>query len=49
MTLGQEFRGFATTIGENIVRLDEAVHLFREVNMGATAIGTGNKWPNRIF
>lgn len=45
MTLGQEFSGFATTIGEDIVRLDEAVHLFREVNMGATAIGTGINSP----
>lgn len=45
MTLGQEFSGFATTIGEDIARLDEAARLFREVNMGATAIGTGINSP----
>ncbi len=41
MTLGQEFLGFATTVGEDVERLHELVRLFREVNMGATAIGTG--------
>jgi aspartate ammonia-lyase len=41
MTLGQEFRGFATTVAEDIERLHELVRLFREINMGATAIGTG--------
>ncbi|MFA1624966.1 aspartate ammonia-lyase [Rhizobium mongolense] len=45
MTLGQEFSSFATTIGEDIARLDEAARLFREVNMGATAIGTGINSP----
>ena len=40
MTLGQEFHGFATTIGEDIQRLREAQALVLEVNMGATAIGT---------
>ena len=40
MTLGQEFHGFATTIGEDILRLREAQALVLEVNMGATAIGT---------
>jgi len=40
MTLGQEFNGFATTIGEDIQRLREVQSLLLEVNMGATAIGT---------
>jgi aspartate ammonia-lyase len=41
MTLGQEFRAWAVTLGEDIARLREAAHLLREINMGATAIGTG--------
>ena len=41
MTLGQEFHAFAVTIGEDIERLGEAAALVREINMGATAIGTG--------
>jgi aspartate ammonia-lyase len=41
MTLGQEFNAFAVTIGEDIERLREAAELIREINMGATAIGTG--------
>jgi aspartate ammonia-lyase len=41
MTLGQEFNAFAVTIGEDMDRLREAAALVREINMGATAIGTG--------
>jgi aspartate ammonia-lyase len=41
MTLGQEFNAFAVTIGEDIERLQEAAALITEINMGATAIGTG--------
>jgi aspartate ammonia-lyase len=41
MTLGQEFHAFATTLGEDIDRVGEAAALIREINMGATAIGTG--------
>ena len=41
MTLGQEFDGFHATIKEDVARLNEIVGLFREVNLGATAIGTG--------
>jgi aspartate ammonia-lyase len=41
MTLGQEFNAFAVTIAEDIDRLREASALIREINMGATAIGTG--------
>ena len=41
MTLGQEFEAYAVTIGEDIQRVCEAQALIREINMGATAIGTG--------
>ncbi len=41
MTLGQEFDGFHATIKEDVARLREVSALFREVNLGATAIGTG--------
>jgi aspartate ammonia-lyase len=41
MTLGQEFEAYAATLGEEIQRLGENSNLFLEVNMGATAIGTG--------
>lgn len=41
MTLGQEFHGFATTLGEDEDRIREVLPLLREINLGATAIGTG--------
>lgn len=41
MTLGQEFEAFAATLEEEIDRLNQMAKLFLEVNMGATAIGTG--------
>jgi aspartate ammonia-lyase len=41
MTLGQEFDAFHATVKEDIQRLSELVSLFLEVNLGATAIGTG--------
>lgn len=41
MTLGQEFEAYAVTLEEEITRLNENAELFLEVNMGATAIGTG--------
>jgi aspartate ammonia-lyase len=41
MTLGQEFGGFATTLGADEQRLRENARLLTEINMGATAIGTG--------
>jgi aspartate ammonia-lyase len=41
MTLGQEFRAFGNTLAEDVERLEEARALIREINMGATAIGTG--------
>jgi len=41
MTLGQEFDAYAVMVGEDIQRVSEAQALIREINMGATAIGTG--------
>ncbi|WP_353809456.1 aspartate ammonia-lyase [Agromyces sp. SYSU T00194] len=41
MTLGQEFHGYATTLGEDRARLEETRWLLAEINLGATAIGTG--------
>ena len=41
MTLGQEFSTYAVMIQEDEQRLAEAASLIREVNLGATAIGTG--------
>ena len=45
MTLGQEFGAFATTIAEDVERLAVVKTLFHEVNLGATAIGTGLNTP----
>lgn len=41
MTLGQEFEAYAVTLSEEVERIEQNVSLFLEVNMGATAIGTG--------
>ncbi len=41
MTLGQEFDAFYATVKEDISRIREVVIFFQEVNLGATAIGTG--------
>ena len=41
MTLGQTFEAYATTLEEEVERLNQNSQLFLEVNMGATAIGTG--------
>jgi aspartate ammonia-lyase len=45
MTLGQEFEAYSVTLEEEIARLNENANLFLEVNMGATAIGTGINAP----
>jgi aspartate ammonia-lyase len=45
MTLGQEFGSYAVTIGEDRLRLAEAELLIHEINLGATAIGTGLNAP----
>ena len=41
MTLGQEFSTYAVMLGEDEQRLREACLLIHEINLGATAIGTG--------
>jgi len=45
MTLGQEFSTYAVMIEEDELRLAEAAGLIREINLGATAIGTGINVP----
>jgi aspartate ammonia-lyase len=40
MSLGQEFNGWGTTIGEEVQRIAEVQRLLCEINLGATAIGT---------
>ena len=40
MTLGQEMSTYAVMLGEDIQRIQEARLLLREMNLGATAIGT---------
>ncbi|MBR7974125.1 aspartate ammonia-lyase [Burkholderia vietnamiensis] len=45
MALGQEFSTFAVMIGEDEDRLMEASQLICEINLGATAIGTGINTP----
>ncbi len=47
MTLGQEFSAYAVMLEEDQQRLREAALLIQEINLGATAIGTGiNAHPN---
>ena len=47
MTLGQEFSTYAVMLEEDQQRLREAALLIQEINLGATAIGTGiNAHPN---
>ncbi len=41
MTLGQEFSTYAVMLSEDMDRLRETARLLCEINMGATAIGTG--------
>jgi aspartate ammonia-lyase len=41
MTLGQELSSYAVMLGEDELRLEEAMRLLHEVNLGGTAIGTG--------
>jgi aspartate ammonia-lyase len=40
MSLGAEFHGWGTTVGEEVKRLAEVQNLLQGVNLGATAIGT---------
>ncbi|SEQ82246.1 aspartate ammonia-lyase [Amphritea atlantica] len=41
MTLGQEFKSFASTLTEDIDRIAGLSELLKEINLGGTAIGTG--------
>jgi aspartate ammonia-lyase len=45
MTLGQEFSTYAVMLSEDEQRLAEAGLLIQEINLGATAIGTGLNAP----
>jgi aspartate ammonia-lyase len=40
MSLGSEFKGWSINIREELNQVDSAKNLIREINMGATAIGT---------
>ncbi len=46
MTLGQEFVAFSVNLDEELKQLDYARSLLLEVNLGATAIGTGLNTPD---
>lgn len=46
MSLGEEFRGFATTVAEDIDRISDLAKLLTEVNLGGTAIGTRINTPD---
>jgi aspartate ammonia-lyase len=45
MAMGDEFRGFATNLDEELARIEDSKRLLSEVNMGATAIGTSVNAP----
>jgi len=45
MTVGQEFLGWSVTVAEELARLEAARPLLCEINLGATAIGTGIAAP----
>lgn len=45
MTLGQEFNAYSTLLKEEIKNLQHNAELLLEVNLGATAIGTGLNTP----
>lgn len=46
MTLGQEFSTYSVMLTEDMQRLREAALLIQEINLGATAIGTGINAPS---
>lgn len=48
MTLGQEFSTYAVMLDEDEDQLKEAALLIREINLGATAIGTGIQRASRL-
>ena len=46
MSMGDEFNAFATNLREELLRIDDSRRLISEINMGATAIGTGINAPS---
>ncbi|MDU0371328.1 aspartate ammonia-lyase [Hymenobacter endophyticus] len=46
MSMGDEFRAFATNLREELLRIEDSRRLISEINMGATAIGTGVNAPH---
>ena len=48
MSMGDEFKAFATNLREELLRIDDSRSLISEINMGATAIGTRRKCPRRL-
>ena len=46
MTMEQEFRAFATLLKEDLKLIEQMRQLLLEVNLGATAIGTGVNTPS---
>src|SRR5688572_22212339 len=40
MSMGDEFKAFATNLREELLRIEDSKNLIAEINMGATAIGT---------
>ncbi|ACR67618.1 aspartate ammonia-lyase [Edwardsiella ictaluri] len=45
MTLGQEFHAFSVLLNEEVKNLQRTAELLLEINLGATAIGTGLNTP----
>lgn len=41
LRLGQEFEAWAVTLNKELPNLDRSADMFLEINMGATAVGTG--------
>lgn len=46
MTLGEEFTGFSVNLAEELKNLQQAADELLEINLGATAIGTGLNTPD---
>ncbi|PSL46431.1 aspartate ammonia-lyase [Chitinophaga niastensis] len=45
MSMGDEFKAFATNLNEELSRIEDSKRLISEINMGATAIGTSVNAP----
>ncbi|WP_375437679.1 aspartate ammonia-lyase [uncultured Hymenobacter sp.] len=46
MSMGDEFKAFATNLREELLRIQDSRNLISEINMGATAIGTRVNAPS---